>query len=332
MSTKVRYPFVRKTDPAWVEVPFDAFDREAGTIEVCLQGLPKEKRSQLEIALQSARATHYRIAAQRSAAEAAAGDRIEPSNETDLHRVLSAIQRLKVGDEVKPHVKRELRRQVEDLLRKTRQDKATPEALWVGRLRELCLEGGSLGARVLGVAEALFEGQGALAELLAGEAFRDSQALAMHQLLKARADIIRYGVTGHRGIIGEITLDDGSPLIEDGAPKEVELPWVAEAWVFGGVRRVGTAKETLDLYRELSPSGGLLVSLSEAVIWWQKGVTPTPQLIWAVFAGEATAEVDNTEGAAPLSGGFRQIDPPEEATTSRDGDSPSETRPFGDGE
>lgn len=303
MTVKVRYPFTKKARPEWVEIPFDALDRAGGDFEVKLQGIPKEKLSQLEYALNAAKASYWHVQAKKEAAKLAAGDQVAPSDETDLHKALQVLQLLK-DDQVKPTLKLMLRNMLEALLRKTQEEAGSEETLFLDQLRELVGLSAGLPSQVLAFAEALYEGKRQVAEQLAEGSLADEQAEALRAIRDARAELVRVGLADHRGIIGELTLEDGSPLLEDGVPKEAEIPFVASTWRWAKEKRRGVSDETLVFYREAQEGEGLLLSLSEAVLLWQKGQTPTLALIWDAFIEpetpkeEASKEAPATEAPA----------------------------------
>lgn len=322
MTAKVRYPFVKKPLPDWAEVPFNALDRSAGDFEVRLCGIPKEKLSQLEYALNYAKRSYWQIQAQREVAKLSASDVVAPSDETDLHKALQVIQLLK-DDQVKPGLKLMLRNMIEALLRKTEEEAGTEETLFLDQLRELIGLRAGLPSKVLAFAEALAEGKRQVAEQLAEGSLADEYAEALRAIREARAELVRFGVVGHRGIIGELTNEDGSPLYEDGIPKEAEIPFVASSWRWAKEKRACVSQETLDFYRDAQESEGLMLSLSEAVLLYQKGQTPTTALIWDEMAplpatpeapvtvevnGEETPEspssidgdADESEASAPI--------------------------------
>ena len=295
-----------------MEVPFDALDRSAGTIEVKLAGIPKEKLQQLVFSLEKARLVYWQVGAKTEAAALAASDQVAPSDETDLHKALQVIQAMK-DDEIKPAIKRTLRFMVEDLLRKNGDEKASDDTMLLGYIRELCLSNGAFGAKVLAFSEALLEARGTTAQQLVTSSFLEDTAEAMRVLHEARLQLVKFGVVGHRGIIGELTLDDGSPLLEDGQPKEAEIPFEASTWRWGKEKRPCVGEETLTFYRDCTDDEGLVLSLSEAVLLWQKGMVPSCAQIWDAFLKPEAPQVVEAESTA----GIPQL---EEEPPSRDGD------------
>jgi len=308
MASTIRYPYHKRPRPEFAEVPLDVEDREAGTILVRLADLPREKFAYLEKTLSSAKRNFYRVTAEQRAATLAATGRLEGSSESEIFRALAVVQDLK---EIKPAVKRLLKHTLEDLAKKTGEAKGTTEETFVAQLRATSI-GHPFAQRVLAFAEALLEGQAVNAQQQIEEAFSSPMAEAVRALRTARRELIRHAVTDHKDLFGEVTLDDGGALLgEDGKPTVEPIPFVGSAWSWGGKKRAGCSEETLDLYDGISDRGGCLYSLSEAVLLWNNGTVPTPDLIWDSWSKKA--EVVKEEAA-----------PEKEAPASRDGDAPQD--------
>lgn len=322
----IRYPYNKRPRPEFCEVPLDVTDRSAGTILVKLADIPREKYAFLEQTLNRAKQAFFLVTAQWQAAKRAAGGRIEGSAESEIFRAIAVVQRT---EKMKPAVKRLLRSTLEDLARKVGESAASEEQLFLAELRSLCISNGLLGQRVLSFAEALTDAQSANAAQLAEEAFSLPMAEAVRSMRVARGDLIRHGITDHKDLFGEITLDDGQPLLDEetGAPKVEPIPFVAASWSWGGKKKAGCSQETLSLYEDISDTGGCLYSLSEAILLWGKGIVPTPEKIWSDWEESRNVVVEATEEATGEEDGEAS------APVNRDGDAPQgEVVPFGQGE
>lgn len=315
----IRYPYNKRPRPEWCEVPLDVTDRSAGTILVQLADLPREKFAYLQKTLDSAKRSFVRITAEQRAATRAGANQLEGSSESEIFRAIATVQKI---EKMKPAVKRLLRHTLEDLARRTGEAQQTPEQAYLAELRQSA--GHPLGSRVLAFAESLTQADAHLTTQAIEEAFAPRLSEAIRSMRAARLDLLRHGITNHKDLFGEITLDDGAPLLDDdGKPQVAPVPFEPGAWSWAGKKRAGCGEETLALYDAISETGGCLYALSEAVLLWNKGIVPTPALIWESWEkkSEAPAETDKEEEEAPA------------PVVSRDGDAPPENVvPFDAGE
>ena len=283
----IRYPFVKKTRPTWVEVPFDATDEKAGTVEVSISDLPTEKHRSLVYQLNTATTTYLSVKASFEASlEAVSG--VKPPNSEDLSEALVLVRSSDLG----PRLKKLLTEYIQSLfLAKKDTD------IFLSGLRSLASLGGEVGFATLAFAEALTESSEALARQKVAEEFEGRLSEGLAVLSRAREKIVSFGVTNHRGFLGQLTTDDGEPILDDdGKQQEQEIPFSKGRWSWNGKERPGVAPEGVDFYRAISPNGGLLVSLSEAVLIYQSGETPTPSFIWKQFSKEETQNLEKKSG------------------------------------
>lgn len=314
----IRYPYNRRPRPDFCEVPIDVEDRSAGTILVKLVDIPREKFVWLERLLDTSKRAFLRITQEKIVAIRAATGQMEGSSESEIFRALAVVQRT---ENIKPAVKRLLKRTLEDLARKVGEAQASPEGRWLAELRAVCVGGGLPGLRVLAFAEACDESAQQLAEQLIEEAFVTPFAESVRAMRAARGELIRHGVIDHKDLFGALTLDDGAPMLdEQGQPMVEPIPFESSAWSWGGKKKPGCSVDTLTLYNDISERGGCLMSLSESVLFWNRGIVPTPELIWSEWekTNSPPQPKETKEEPAPL--------------ISRDGDAPSgEVVPFGEG-
>lgn len=314
---KIRYPFTKYTLSEWVEVPFDATDREAGTFEVQLQSLPQEKINTLRYQLVLATKNYLNLQRlQEEAKREARGEGVQPTDE-DL---LSALAFVKKSEIALP-----LKRLMVDAALYSQQNKRETDGEsaegFLSRLRLLASSGSSFGYEVLGVAESLFLSQAVAATQIVEEHFEPQLAEALGSISRARANLIALGVVGHRGLIGELIGPDGEPIPDDeGKPKEAPLPFVSQNWTWGLKPKRGCSEGTIELYRSISPNNGLLVSLSEAVLLYQKGYAPSPEDIWRELAPKK-ATPKKEEVAKLLNGANHPND--QDPTNSDDDEAPA---------
>lgn len=301
--TVIRYPFQRRTQPLWVEVPFDAFTRGEETLKVKLADLPLEKKRTLEFLYDTALNAYNRCETLRQLAQLAAqGGASWPSSE-EVSAARAEVAKIEI-----PSIQRLLRGALDSF--ELRQKKESGAALgeadqalsFVAQLRDLAPQGGELGAAVLRFAEALVESDVNNAKQGINEEFEPRLAEALGGLVRARRAIVRAGVAGHKEIEGEIVDEQGEPILDEaGAPRVEPIPFIAQPWIWNGAKRPGCSAETLDFYTAAC-GGGLLVSLSEAVMLYQGGGILTPAKIWDLFLPQpqAAAEAPQSPAEAPF--------------------------------
>ncbi len=279
---KLRYPFKKGSLPEFVEVPFDVSDVEAGTFEVKINSLPTEKFKTLNYQLSTATSSYLLVKAELEAGEALArGEGRGPLDE----ELAAAVGVIRESEEIKPQLKRLLTEYILGLSRQRRDNENGGPLVesFLSNLQKIAPMGGDVGYSTLAFAQALADSDGAIAAQRVSESFENRLSESLAGMSRAREKIVAFGIASHKGLVGclvdEVT---GEPLVdEEGAQIEKELPFTGGRWVWNGKEKRGVASEGLDFYRSLSPNGGLMVSLSEAVLIYQTGAAPTVDEIYA---------------------------------------------------
>lgn len=303
---KIRFPFQRKTTPSTVELPFNPEVRSEATFKASLVDLPVEKVRTLEFLLRTSTAAYQRVELERQRSQRAAQGGISWPTPEDVGEA-RAILRSKELKQVTPSVKRLLKGALDSWELKARPPEAPrahPGVEFLAGLRELAAGAGELGAAVLCFAEALLGSDQALASQLVNEAFEVRLSEALGGMARARRSIVKVGVVSHSEIEGELVDELTGEALPDeqGNPRVEVIPFRGESWVFNGKKRPGCSEATLDFYHAAGGAGPL-VSLSEAVLMYQRGELPTPEKIWRVFLGEPKKEEpEAAPSPAPLPG------------------------------
>jgi hypothetical protein len=296
-----RYPFRRKLEREWADVPLDAADRSSPTLRAELRDLPSERLSTLRFKLRSANSAYGEVRRQYQKALAAA--RRDPwgdAPEEIRKQVAAAVAELATNKAFAGEVGEALRGALATYLERFALPAAEPSpAAAVAELRTNPAFAGAFGRDLLRFAEALEVADRAVAAAAVNERFAEPVEQATAGVVRVRREIVACGVVGHSEFEAELYDEKTGVAIldpETGAPQVLPIPFVGAKWSHNGRKLEGCSEETLAVYSEACSGEGLILSLSEAVLLFNRGVAVTPAAVWDSYLGAPPKRQDDRQG------------------------------------